>query len=225
MSVIQALQTEVQQKEEQFDSLVEKTVALVSLKETPKLGLVTLTERSFAKGDLILDPEDKTVYVVSGKEFKGMPLAINEHGKKLIDPRLALSGSLIQQPSLRQLAAKLSTKYPTRRVYVYGAPHVSEDVEQPTVVDRIITPELMVEKKKGLMDPGTKPSQDPLHVASLKAYMKALKGKKDIPKPSTKPHPWQSYVQRIGDNEYHDQGDNDPGNAICPKEAKKKGVI
>jgi hypothetical protein len=74
-----------------------------------------------SKGNIVLDVDEKTVYVATG-EYKGdEPIVASAVGAtKSIQPELVIVGHHASTPAVRKAVDRLAVKYPDRRILVYG---------------------------------------------------------------------------------------------------------
>lgn len=75
------------------------------------------------KGDVILDTDEKAVYIATGEyTAEGKHVVVGRSGaRKELEPEFVLVGQYAANPVIKEAAGRLAVKYPDRRILTYGA--------------------------------------------------------------------------------------------------------
>lgn len=135
----------ITQKEQQLINdvhlFIEQANRVIASEEpSSRLGLVVeydnKTVRVVRKGDVILDVGNKSVALATGeKTINGKYVVKYATGLRTVEPEFIHLGALSQNPVIKRVVGRLQTKYPDRRVLVYGDTSLAEGTTSPEVVE------------------------------------------------------------------------------------------
>jgi len=131
MGIFKEVITAVTKAENQADSAFNEVVELIGeTMQGPgvRLGLGpqrNTNKQPARKGDIVLRVEvdgSLVPFVISDEGEGGEPLAKNtKRGEEIsIIPELLVIGAMTNNPQLKAAAGRMATKYPDRRVFLYG---------------------------------------------------------------------------------------------------------
>lgn len=94
----------------------------------PKLSETFVDGTTSAKrGDIVFHAKDHTVSMATGEHDEiGRPISIHKKGKKALEPEFLKVGPHAENLEVRRAASKMATKYPDRRILIYGE-HAKKD--------------------------------------------------------------------------------------------------
>lgn len=76
---------------------------------------------SIKRGDIVFHANDHTVSIATGEHDEiGRPVSIHKKGKKALEPEFLKVGPHAKNLEVRHAASKMATKYPDRRILIYG---------------------------------------------------------------------------------------------------------
>lgn len=126
MDIFNTIITTINNEKAVVQSIVEAVdEAIHASPITFRLGL---TERvsydqniTIGKGNIVLDVDEKTVYVATGEYENDRPVVASVAGaRKALEPELIIVGHHAATPTVQRAVERLSVKYPDRRILVYG---------------------------------------------------------------------------------------------------------
>lgn len=126
MDIFNTIITTINNEKAVVQSIVEAVdEAIKSSPITVRLGLSERVDYSenvtVGKGNIVLDVDEKTVYVATGEYQNDRPVVASVAGaKKALEPELIIVGHHASTPTIRNAIERLSVKYPDRRILVYG---------------------------------------------------------------------------------------------------------
>ena len=141
MGIFKDITTAVSKAENQVDVAVKEAEEIIGeAMEGPgvRLGLGpqrNTNKQPARKGDIVLRVEvdgSLVPFVISDEGEGGEPLAKNsKRGEEIsIIPELLVIGAMTNNPQLKAAAGRMATKYPDRRVFLYGDTKQKKESEQ-----------------------------------------------------------------------------------------------